>query len=274
MTYQQAIKANEAFLDRLSRQERLHRPTIAVWFSCGVVSAVAAKIALDSYSDKYDVRVLNTPISEEDDDNRRFLRDCEEWLGVRVETVIASKYPTSSAVDVWDKRGAMSFPHGAPCTVHLKKEARQEWEAIHKPDWHVLGFSYDELKRHQKFVQTERENVLPVLIDRKLTRDDCGRLIISAGINPPGIYAEGYPNANCIGCVKATSPTYWNLVRRTRPKVFAERAEQSRRLGVRLVRVKGERIFLDELDPLATGSPLNTMKFDCGLFCEEWKDAT
>ena len=144
MTYQQAIKANEAFLDRLSRQERLHRPTIAVWFSCGVVSAVAAKIALDSYSDKYDVRVLNTPISEEDDDNRRFLRDCEEWLGVRVETVIASKYPTSSAVDVWDKRGAMSFPHGAPCTVHLKKEARQEWEAIHKPDWHVLGFSYDE----------------------------------------------------------------------------------------------------------------------------------
>jgi len=34
------------------------------------------------------------------------------------------------------------------------------------------------------------------------------------------------------------------------------------------VRVKNERIFLDELDPKAKGRPLKTMP-DCGLFCEE-----
>jgi hypothetical protein len=52
--------------------------------------------------------------------------------------------------------------------------------------------------------------------------------------------------------------------------VFARRAEQSRRLGARLVRVNNERIFLDELAPSAKGRPLT--RFDvpeCGLFCEE-----
>ena len=77
----------------------------------------------------------------------------------------------------------------------------------------------------------------------------------------------GYPNANCIGCVKASSPTYWNHVRKMHPKVFNDRAEQSRELGCKLVRVKGKRIYLDELDPKAKGRPMKNMDFECGIFC-------
>jgi hypothetical protein len=51
--------------------------------------------------------------------------------------------------------------------------------------------------------------------------------------------------------------------------VFEARAEQSRRLGVRLVRVKNQRLFLDELSETATGAPLKNMRSECGLFCEE-----
>ena len=59
-------------------------------------------------------------------------------------------------------------------------------------------------------------------------------------------------------------------VRRTRPEVFRQRAEQSRRLGVRLVRYRGVRIFLDELPENAVGRPLKTMKrIECGIICEE-----
>jgi hypothetical protein len=163
----------------------------------------------------------------------------------------------------------MSFPHGAPCTFHLKKEARQQWELENRADWHVLGFTADEEKRHKKFVLSERSNVLPVLIDAKLTKADCLARVASAGISLPRVYAEGYPNANCIGCVKATSPTYWNLVRNTRPAVFAHRAEQSRRLGVRLTRIKNKRIFLDELSPDAKGRLLKNFHVECGNFCEE-----
>ena len=85
----------------------------------------------------------------------------------------------------------------------------------------------------------------------------------------PAIYLMGYPNANCIGCVKATSPTYWNHVRQHHPDVFQHRAEQSRKLGAKLVRYKGQRIFLDELPPDAKGRPLKSMDFECGIFCEE-----
>jgi hypothetical protein len=240
---------------------------IVVWFSCGAASAAALKLTVERYPEET-VRAINFPIAEEHHDNRRFLLDVEKWTGVKIETYTAKRYPTASAVDVWEHRRAMSFPHGAPCTVHLKKEARQEWCAEHRPDWHVLGFTVEEKDRHQRFIETEVSNVLPVLIDAHASKIGCADMLRFDGIRLPKIYDHGFPNANCIGCVKATSPTYWNLVRRDFPEVFAKRAEQSRRLNVKLARVKGERVFLDELDPDATGRPLKSLP-DCGIFCEE-----
>lgn len=242
---------------------------VVVWFSCGAASAVAWQETLRLYGDQCDVRAVNNPVAEEDADNLRFARDVSAWLGRNLIFHTNPEYPSASARDVWERRGAMSFPRGAPCTVHLKKEARQDYESRHRVDWHVLGFTKDEKARFDRFVLTERSNVLPVLIDAGLSKQDCMDRLLSVGVAPPRLYAEGYPNANCVGCVKATSPTYWNLVRRTRPDVFAERAKQSRELGVRLVRVKNERIFLDQLEPSATGRPLKTMSVDCGIFCEE-----
>lgn len=243
--------------------------TIVVWFSCGAASAVAAQETLRQYGDRYDVRIVNSPIAEEDDDNRRFLRDVAEWLGVEVEIASSSKYPDNSAVSVWEDRQFMASPYGAPCTQELKKKVRQEWEAANKPDWHVLGFTMDEQNRYDRFVLTERENVLPVLIDAGLSKVDCYMRLAEAGLKLPRVYHWGYPNANCIGCVKATSPTYWNHVRQVNPEVFEARAEQSRRIGARLVRYKGERIFLDELPSDAEGQAMKSMDFECGIFCEE-----
>lgn len=243
---------------------------IAVWFSSGAASAVAAKKTIERYGDLCIIRILNNPIAEEDIGNVRFLGNVQAWLGLPVEAVTHEDYPNASAVEVWDRRGGMSFPHGAPCTVSLKKQARQQWEAKNHADWHVLGFTADEKKRHARFVQTERANVLPVLIDAGVTKEDCFAILRDAGIELPRVYGMGYPNANCIGCVKATSPTYWNLVREKHPEVFASRAEQSRRLGSKLARHKGDRIFLDELPAEAKGRPLKSMKaVECGLFCEE-----
>ena len=54
---------------------------IAVWFSCGAASAVAAKKTLERYSTYCTVRVINNPVKEEHEDNQRFLRDVEKWLG-------------------------------------------------------------------------------------------------------------------------------------------------------------------------------------------------
>jgi len=240
---------------------------IAVWFSNGAPSACALKLTIEKFGVE-NVRALNNPVAEEDEDNRRFADDVSAWCGIEIESVTHPKYPEASAVDVWDRRKAMSFRNGAPCTTHLKKEARQHWENENKVDWHVFGFTAEEKRRHNNFVLAERENVLPVLIDARMTRAMCADMLRGAGIALPRIYSWGFPNANCVGCVKATSPTYWNLVRDVAPEVFRQRAEQSRRLGARLVRVKNQRIFLDELPPSAKGRRLNSMP-ECGLFCEE-----
>jgi len=242
--------------------------TIAVWFSCGAASAVASMITLRDYGHA-NVRIVNNPVIEEDEDNRRFLNDVQGWLGVEIEIAMNSKYLGCSAVDVWDNRKFMSGVGGAPCTLELKKVARQQWELRNNPDWHVLGFTADEKKRAENFIRGERENMIPVLVDEGLTKADCFQIIRDAKIDLPRMYKLGYPNANCIGCVKATSPTYWNHVRRMHPDVFRQRCTQSREIGAKLVRVRNERIFLDELKETDTGKPMKNLDFECGIFCEE-----
>ncbi len=241
--------------------------TIVVWFSCGAASAVAAKLTIIQYGATCNIRVLNNPVLEEDIDNIRFLKDVEKWLGIEVEMVTNSKYPSCSASDVWDKQNFMSSPYGAPCTYELKKKARYQFEMDNDISWHVLGFTLGEEKRFCNFQERERQNSLPVLIEHGMTKGDCFLYLKNAGIDLPRVYEMGYPNANCIGCVKATSPTYWNHVRKMHPDVFYKLAVQSRRIGAKLVRVRGVRIFLDELSPDAKGRPMKNLDFECGIFC-------
>lgn len=278
---------------------------IVVWFSCGAASAVAAKRTIEKYGDIAEIEVVNNFILEEHPDNRRFLRDIEKWIGQEIKQATNDKYPNGSCKEVWDDRAFMSGPNGAPCTIELKKVARRQLEERNHVDWHVLGFTTDEEHRHKGFILTERENLLPVLIDDGLSKIDCAVVLMKAGIKLPVVYDLGYPNANCIGCVKATSPTYWNHVRKINPDVFEDRREQSKRLGAKLVlvhpkkleycvqdsggywwnlktmdcltyiqkngkkRTKSVRLFLDELDPDVKGAPLKGLDFECGIFCEE-----
>lgn len=243
--------------------------TITVWFSCGAASAVAAKTTVDIYGTIANVIIVNNPVIEEHPDNRRFMKDVELWIGRPIFTATNPKYPSCSAREVWTKRSFMAGREGAPCTLELKKRARQQWESLNTTDWLVMGFTSDELRRSLRFSQSERSNLLPVLINQGLSKNDCFNILIRNGIKLPEMYTLGYPNANCIGCVKATSPTYWNHVRKTHPHVFDDRAKQSREIGAKLVRVNGKRIYLDELEKHAKGKPMRKMTIECGIFCEE-----
>ncbi len=239
---------------------------MAVWFSCGAASAVAAMLAIQKFG-RENVMVLNNFILEEHPDNRRFLHDVENWLRVKIVDVRNSHYPDGSCESVWRSRWYMSGIAGASCTFQLKKRARQQWEDTHHHDALVMGFCAEEKNRHDRFVKQERDNLLPLLIEEGIDKSGCASLLQSKGIRLPEMYLLGFPNANCIGCVKATSPTYWNHTRRHFPDVFAQRARTSRDLGCRLVRHKGERIFLDELPDDATGRPLKSLDLSCSVFC-------
>jgi hypothetical protein len=239
--------------------------TIVVWFSCGVASAVALKETLRIYGKDNKVIAVNTSIDEELTDNIRFLRDVEKWLGVTIQSAKNSKLNHSSAEAVWLEARYMSGILGAPCTGKLKKEARYEFERKHNIDYHVLGFTVDEWQRQKRFNQGERDNTLPVLVTSLITKKECFLIVESAGVDIPLSYKLGYLNANCVGCVKSSSPRYWNRVRVTHPDVFLKRAALSREIGCKLVEVRKKRIFLDELDPnLMTGKETDV---ECSIFC-------
>lgn len=238
---------------------------IVVWFSCGAASAVAAKKTIEKYGNDYKILIVNNPVKEEHIDNIRFKNDVSKWLNYPIIEATNKDFPNCSIVEIFDKRKYMSGVHGAPCTSLLKKEARYQFELKYNIDFHVLGFTYEEKDRYYNFIKFERENVLPILIEEKITKMQCFDILDNAGLKIPEIYKLGFANANCVGCVKSASPTYWNLVRKKFPDIFRQRCEQSRMIGTRLVKVKGERIFLDELKITDKGGKIET--WECGIFC-------
>lgn len=240
------------------------KETIAVWFSCGAASAVAAYLTIQKYKDTHDILIFNTLVREEDEDNLRFKKDVEKWLGVPIIEAINSELPNDSAEEIWIKRRYMAGVHGAPCTMLLKKEARYQMEVKYKIDWHVLGFTLEEKNRSKRFKTYERENLLEVLIDAEMTKADCFGFIESHGIELPRIY-KILDNANCIGCVKSNGVDYWQRIRKHFPEVFKARCELSRLIKCRLVKYKGNRIYLDELPLDAVGR--KSRRAECGIFC-------
>lgn len=240
--------------------------TIAVWFSCGAASAVAAKKTIEIYGEKNTVLVINNPVDEEHPDNKRFLKDVEKWLGQPIIIATNSKLGHTSAFKIWEKRKYMAGREGAPCTMLLKKEARYEFEQNNHIDYHVLGFTCEEWARALRFKLGERANFLYVLGAELITKTECFKIVVRAGLKLPAIYGMNFPNANCIGCVKSSSATYWNLVREVFPDVFEKMALKSREIGCRLVYWKKKRWFLDELPADAKGGKLKSI--ECGIFCD------
>ena len=107
---------------------------VVSWFSCGAASAVAAKMALDKFGPGVEVVYCDTSRNEHPD-NARFMADVERWLGVKVSFLSSEKFKTVE--EVFAKQRYMAGPHGAPCTVALKKVPRFKWQRA--DDIHVFG---------------------------------------------------------------------------------------------------------------------------------------
>ncbi len=234
---------------------------VVAWFSCGAASALAAKLAVEKYGDACDVVYCDT-LASEHPDNARFLADVERWIGRTVTVIKSAKY--RDVDDVFERRRFMSGPSGAVCTVEMKKAPRLAYQR--ETDTHVFGFTADEAARAHDFEERNPTMHLEnVLVDAGITKDGCLRRLMLAGIPLPAMYGLGFDHNNCIGCVKATSPGYWNRVREHFPEVFERRARQSRIIGAKLVRIRNVRHYLDELPPEET-APDDTI--ECGPGCQ------
>lgn len=98
--------------------------TIAVWFSNGAASAVAAKLIVDEYAKENNVIIVNNPVKEEDEDNIRFKEDVSNWINHPIIEAKNKNFPNASIIEVFDKKKYMSGINGAPCTMELKKKCK------------------------------------------------------------------------------------------------------------------------------------------------------
>lgn len=231
------------------------------WFSSGAASAVMCKLELGTPG----LEIVNCDLgSSEDEDNERFLHDCEKWFGRPITRIKSDEY--ANIDDVFERRKYLSGIAGAPCTTAMKVLPRLLFQR--DDDSHLFGYTADpnDVRRAEAFRErSEGWEIRFPLIERGLTKAACFALLEDAGLKRPRIYDMGYPNGNCPGCVKATSPDYWALVRLRHPEVFARRAEQSRRFGARLARLNGERVFIDEIP--ADWPILNPQVAACDFLC-------
>ena len=239
---------------------------IICWFSCGAASAVATKIAIEQNAKTKNLPLIvaRCRIDEEHPDNDRFAEDCEAWFGQPIVNLQSEKFG-SSIYSVFERERYIVGAAGAPCTRALKKRVR---EAFQQPgDRHVFGYTLEEQDRIDRFIDANNDiDLWPVLVEASLTHADCLALLRRAGIEIPAMYGLGYKNNNCIGCVKG-GKGYWNKIRVDFPEAFDRMARLERQLGISVIREKGERLFLDELQA-DVGRYEAEPEVQCGIFCE------
>lgn len=222
------------------------------WFSCGAASAVAAYLVPES-------QLVYCDTGGEHQDNKRFLADVEAWLGKKVTILRNEKY--SDHMDVVQRERYVNGPHGARCTVELKKVQRFKFQRA--DDIQIFGYTVEERDRAKRFCEAfpEVDARFP-LIEKCMTKENCLGLIREVGIEIPQMYKLGFNNNNCIGCVKG-GMGYWNHVRKHFPEAFSRMALIEREVGNSCI--KGT--FLDELEP-TRGHDLKEPTISCDFVCQ------
>ena len=98
---------------------------IISWWSAGVTSAVATKLAIQEFG-KSEVKPIYFQIDSAHTDNKRFIEQCQDWYDCEIEIWRSEKY--LDQFDVIKKTKYVNGPAGARCTLELKKKVRQKVE--------------------------------------------------------------------------------------------------------------------------------------------------
>lgn len=170
------------------------------WVSAGISSFMAGYLAGDV--DEW----IYIDIDDQHSDSIRFIKDCENAIGKEIQILKSKEYRcVEDCVRVF---GGFKDAHNgfAPCTNWLKKRVRKEWEEQHKDCelTYVWGFDLKEMDRAERTIEANPQaaHEFP-LIEKNLTKDEVhGLFERTFAFARPLMYELGYPNNNCIGCVK------------------------------------------------------------------------
>lgn len=260
------------------------------WWSGGVASAIACKLAIERYCGKIELAFCDTGI--EHPDTYRFMYEFEKVMGIPINRLTSTV--ASTPEQVWRKYKGLNFAHGAPCSTVLKREVRIKHQETLTDFGQVFGFDYckKEMRRATNMLNNYPEiNPIFPLIVEQYDREKIFKELDRMGIKPPITY-QHFLNNNCIGafdspiggCVQG-GIGYWQKIRDLFPKKFEYMSniehELSRQKGYPVTickdqrkGTKGNKLFLkpnpefpevESIDVIKGRRPV-TM-FECNGFC-------
>lgn len=194
---------------------------IICWWSGGITSAVACKVAIEKYGvDSCRVIMLDT--ENEHLDTYRFLTDCEKWYGISIERLKSTDY--INIQDTWYRHLSLNTATGAICSYMLKRRVREKWEKTNEYKHQVFGFEFNkkEINRATS-LELNHPQTKPIfpLIENKLDKEACLKYVKHAGIDIPRAYSMGFHNNNCLntGCVQG-GIGYWKKIQKELPDLY------------------------------------------------------
>lgn len=184
---------------------------IICWWSGGVTSAVACKIAIDFYGIER-CKIIFIDTFNEHEDTYRFKDDCEKWYGKEIETITGIGGIYNKIQDVWFAFKSLNVATGAICSSVLKRRVRENWEKENPNFTHqIFGFDITEANRaiSMKLNNPHTKPIFPLLL-HALTKRKCIEELQANFITIPLMYFLGFLNNNCFGtgCVQG-GIGYW-----------------------------------------------------------------
>ncbi len=196
--------------------------TVICWWSGGITSAVACKLAIDLFGvDRCKIIFIDT--KNEDDDTYRFKTDCERLYDCKIETLTAIGNKYDNIQDVWNSFLSLNVATGAICSSELKRQVRIDYQRKN-PDYahQVFGFDIKEGKRAYNIKKNypATKPIFPLMM-YGIDKNQCFKIADDYDLIPPRVYKDGFNNNNCFktGCVQG-GISYWKKIQKMYPEKF------------------------------------------------------
>lgn len=193
-----------------------------VQYSTGAASAEVAWRLVDKHGPD-SVVLLTADTRVEDSDNWRFAHEVHGWLGCEWVVLADGRTPMQVGRD----RKVVPNNRMAVCSLILKRKLLRTWIDAHcDPSDTViyLGYGWMEAAR----IEAAWPNWAPYRVAAPLAqppymdKHEIFQLFRDRGIEPPGLYADGFQHANCGGACVRGGQASWELLLRKRPATYAE----------------------------------------------------
>lgn len=206
-------------------------PELVVMYSGGKGSWAAARSLLNAGADPVAMTLLFADTNGEDEDLYRFLDESAADLGAQL---VRLDNAGQTIWDVFRRERMIGNTRLSVCSRALKQRPARAWlDANAEPGRTrvVVGIDWTESHRLPAVERSYApfEVLAPLTWDGAWSKERVDKELASAGIEPPRLYAQGFPHNNCAGACVRAGQGQWALLLQHNPERYArEEIEENR----------------------------------------------